>query len=96
MDGFGEKKRDSLREQLELSKQRSLGQLLFALNIRHLGDAVADLIAAHFKHLDKIMAASEEELDAIDGVGEIIATSVHEFFQKKIPKSLSNDCEKKA
>ena len=88
MDGFGEKKRDSLREQLELSKQRSLGQLLFALNIRHLGDAVADLIAAHFKHLDKITAASEEELDAIDGVGETIAASVHEFFQNKDTKKL--------
>ena len=88
MDGFGEKKRDSLREQMELSKQRSLGQLLFALNIRHLGDAVADLIAAHFKHLEKIMAASEEELDAIDGVGETIAASVYEFFQKKDTKKL--------
>ena len=88
MDGFGEKKRDSLREQMELSKQRSLGQLLFALNIRHLGDTVADLIAVHFKHLDKIMAASKEELDAIDGVGEIIAASVHEFFRKKDTKKL--------
>lgn len=88
MHGFGEKKRDSLQEQMELSKQRSLGQLLFALNIRHLGDTVADLIASHFKHLDKITAASEEELDAIDGVGETIATSVHEFFQKKDTKKL--------
>ena len=88
MHGFGEKKRDSLQEQTELSKQRSLGQLLFALNIRHLGDTVADLIAGHFGNLDAIMAASEEELDAIDGVGETIAASVCEFFQKKDTKKL--------
>lgn len=88
MHGFGEKKRDSLQEQTELSKQRSLGQLLFALNIRHLGDAVADLIAGHFGDLDAIMAASVEEMAAIDGVGEIIAASVHEFFRQKDTKRI--------
>lgn len=88
MHGFGEKKRDSLQEQTELSKQRSLGQLLFALNIRHLGDAVADLIASHFGHLNEIMAASAEELAAIDGVGETIATSVCEFFQQEDTQQL--------
>lgn len=88
MHGFGEKKRDSLQEQTELSKQRSLGQLLFALNIRHLGDTVADLIAAHFGNLDAIMAASVEEMADIDGVGEIIAASVCEFFKRKDTKRI--------
>lgn len=85
---FGEQQRENLFGQLELSKQRSLGQLLFALNIRHLGDAVADLIASHFGHLNKIMAASAEALAAIDGVGETIATSVYEFFQQEDTKHL--------
>ena len=85
---FGEQQRENLFGQLELSKQRSLGQLLFALNIRHLGDAVADLIASHFGHLNEIMAASSEELAAIDGVGETIATSVYEFFQQEDTQQL--------
>lgn len=85
---FGEQQRKNLFEQLKLSRHRSLGQLLFALNIRHLGDAVADLIASHFGHLNEIMAASAEELAAIDGVGEIIATSVYEFFQQEDTQQL--------
>ena len=85
---FGEQQRENLFEQLELSKQRSLGQLLFALNIRHLGDAVADLIASHFGHLNEIMTVSAEELAAIDGVGETIATSVYEFFKQEDTKQL--------
>ena len=85
---FGEQQRKNLFKQLKLSKQRSLGQLLFALNIRHLGDAVADLIASHFGHLNEIMAASVEEIAAIDGVGETIATSVCEFFQQEDKQQL--------
>jgi len=77
---FGQKQRSNLRQQLELSKQRPLSRLLFALNIRHLGDAGARDIARHFKHLDAVMAATEEEIAAIDGVGEVIAQSVQAFF----------------
>ena len=88
MHGFGEKMSDNLKEQINLSKQRSLGQLLFGLNIRHLGDTVADLIAAHFGHLDKIMAASAEEMADIDGVGETIANSVYEFFKQDDTKQI--------
>ena len=85
---FGEKQKENLVEQINLSKQRSLGQLLFGLNIRHLGDTVADLIAAHFGHLDKIMAASAEEMADIDGVGETIANSVYEFFKQDDTKQI--------
>ena len=85
---FGKQQRENLFKQLKLSKQRSLGQLLFALNIRHLGDAVADLIASHFGNLNEIMASSVGEIAAIDGVGETIATSVYEFFQQEDKQQL--------
>ncbi len=79
---FGEKQRENLKHQLELSKQQPLSRLLFALNIRHLGDAGARDIARHFRTLDAVMASSEEELAAVDGVGEAIAKSVREFFDR--------------
>jgi len=79
---FGNKQRQNLQKQLESSKQQPLSRLLFALNIRHLGDTGAKDIAQHFHNLDAVMAASEEELAAIDGVGEVIAESVKEFFAR--------------
>lgn len=80
---FGQKQRENLQKQLEISKERPLSRLLFALNIRHLGDAGAKDIAQHFLHLDRVMAATAEEIAAIDGVGEVIAQSVREFFDAK-------------
>ena len=50
------------------------------LNIRHLGPAGSVALASHFGHLDRIEAASEEEMAAVDGVGPIIAAAVREWF----------------
>jgi DNA ligase (NAD+) len=56
---------------------------MVGLNIRHLGDTGSELIAAAFGHLDRIIAASEEELAAVPGVGPTIARSVAEFFRNE-------------
>ena len=85
---FGEKQRENLQASLEASKQRPLSRLLFALNIRHLGDAGGRDIARHFKTLDAVMAASEEELAAVDGAGEVIAQSIAEFFSRPQTKAV--------
>ena len=50
------------------------------MGIRHLGLRGAEILAAAFGHLDRITDASEEELAAAEGVGPVIAKSVHEFF----------------
>lgn len=73
---------EKLKEQIEEAKNKPLSRLLFALNIRHLGDVGAKDIADHFKNLDAVIVASEEELASIDGVGEVIAKSVREFFDR--------------
>ena len=78
---FAEKSVTNLLEQIERSKQRPLANLLVGLNIRHLAGAGATALAAHFGHLDRIESASEDELASVDGVGPIIARSVHEWFQ---------------
>jgi DNA ligase (NAD+) len=70
----------NLRASVEASRSRSLARLLVGLNIRHLGPAGAEALAAAFGDLDRIMAASEEALAAADGVGAIIATSLHTWF----------------
>lgn len=55
--------------------------MLVALNIRHVGPVAARALAGWFGSLDAIRAASREELAAVDGVGEIIADSLRDWFE---------------
>ena len=66
--------------QVEESKGRGLSRVLFGLGIRHVGANVAGLLAKHFGSMQALMAATEEGIAAIDGVGPKIAESVCEFL----------------
>ncbi|HSS11872.1 MAG TPA: NAD-dependent DNA ligase LigA [Acidimicrobiales bacterium] len=79
-EGFGEVSVNNLAQAIEASKARPLANLLVGLSIRHLGGTGSRLLARSLGHLDRIMAASPEEIAAIEGVGLVIAESVHEFF----------------
>jgi DNA ligase (NAD+) len=70
----------NLLDAIERSKTRPLANVLIGLGIRHLGGRGAEVLAGAMGHLDRIVAASEEELAAVEGVGPVIAHSVHEFF----------------
>lgn len=87
-EGFGDLSISNLRDAIEASKQRPLASLLVGLNIRHVGGAVAELLADAFGHLDAIEAASEAQLAAVEGIGPIIAASVHEFFADPVNREL--------
>ncbi|MBA3619641.1 MAG: NAD-dependent DNA ligase LigA [Acidothermales bacterium] len=65
---------------LEAARTRPLWRLLVALSIRHVGPTAAQALAREFRSLDRIAAASEEELAATEGVGPIIAAAVTEWF----------------
>lgn len=76
----GEKSVGNLLAGIEASKRRPLARLLAAINIRHIGATTAELLAEHFGSLEKLMAASQEELIEIDGIGPELAASVAGFF----------------
>lgn len=80
LEGFGEVSVANLRDAIEASKSRPLPNLLVGLNIRHLGPAGAEALARHFGHLDRLLDASVDEIAAVEGIGPIIAESVHEWF----------------
>jgi DNA ligase (NAD+) len=80
LEGFGEISLTNLRNAIEASKSRPLPNLLVGLNIRHLGPATAEAIATHFGHLDRLLDASTDDIGDIEGIGPIIAESVHEWF----------------
>jgi DNA ligase (NAD+) len=80
LEGFAEISVRNLLDAIERSKTRPLPNLLIALGIRHVGGGGAEVLAAAFGSLDRILGATEDELAGTDGVGPVIARSVCEFF----------------
>ncbi|TDJ15385.1 MAG: NAD-dependent DNA ligase LigA [Deltaproteobacteria bacterium] len=80
LERMGEKSADNLLAGLEKAKDTTLARFLIALGIQHVGETVAELMAGHFGDLDPLMAATQEDLEAIEGVGTIIAESLARFF----------------
>ena len=76
----GEKSAAKLIEQIEASKSRGLQRLLFGIDIRHVGERTAKLLANHFRSIDRLAAASIEEIVAIHEIGMTVAESVTEWF----------------
>ncbi len=83
LERMAEKSAENLITGIENSKQITFDRVLFALGIRYVGETVARKLAKHFKSIDNLMAASQEELEAIDEIGTRIAESVVEFFSSK-------------
>jgi len=81
--GFAEKSAQQLVDAVAASKQRPLATLLFALGIRHVGEGVAEILARRFGTMDALMAASEEQIGEVRGVGPAIAEAVAAFFREK-------------
>ena len=81
LDKIAEKSAENLTAQLEASKSRPLVNLITALGIQDVGKNTAGLLVNHFGSLDAMMNASQEDLAAVDGIGEVIAEAVHEFFR---------------
>ncbi len=80
LDRMAEKSAENLVASLEKSKRTTLGRFLFALGIRHVGEATAKDLARHLGSMDRIMDASVEELSQVPDVGPVVAASIHTFF----------------
>ena len=92
IDRLGEKSVTNLLNSIDKSKERPFDKVLFALGIRYVGAGAAKKLAAHFKNLDALIEASEEEITEVYEIGESISKSVKKFFgdshNKKIIKEL--------
>lgn len=82
LEGFKDKSVQNLLQGIENSKSRPFESVLFAIGIRYVGKTVAEKLARYFKDIDRLAAASLDELVASPEVGEKIAQSVFEFFRK--------------
>jgi DNA ligase (NAD+) len=84
----------NMMEGIFASKSQDFDKVLFALGIRNIGENTAQILAKHFGNLDKLQAASPEELLEINGVGETLVHSIQDFFAQ--PENLEIIAQLKA
>ncbi len=80
LEGWGLKSAQKAIAAIDAKKTTSLTKFLCALGIRHVGEVTAGLLAEHYPDLDQLMAADKEQLLAIEGIGEQVATAIVEYF----------------
>ncbi|MEG0977137.1 MAG: NAD-dependent DNA ligase LigA [Bacilli bacterium] len=83
-DGYGEKSINKIYTNIEKSKSNSLERLLFGLGIPCVGTKTAKLLASTYKNIDNLINASVEDLSSIKDIGNIIATSLVNYFKDNI------------
>lgn len=88
LERMGKKSAQNLLQAIAASKERGLGPLLFALGIRHVGAKAARTLARQFGSLDRLAAASEEELQQIPEVGPKMAEAIVQFFADEHNRNL--------
>lgn len=80
LEGFAERKADNLLAGIEASKARPLERLLVGLNMPHVGESVAGVLARRFGDMGRLRSADADEVAAIEGVGSVIAQAIRAFF----------------
>lgn len=83
IERLGEKSVDNLLNAIEKSKNQPFSKVLFALGIRYVGTGAAKKLADYFLSIDKLMNASEEEINAVHEIGPSISKSIRKFFSDK-------------
>ena len=80
LDRIGEKTAAALIAEIEKSKRAPLNRVLLAFGVRFVGERTAQLLAAQFGGIDALMAATKEELEAVNEVGPKVAQAIADFF----------------
>ena len=92
MEGFGQKSYDNLIQSIEKAKDTTLVRILYGIGIAGIGLANAKVLCKHFDYdLEKIMSASKEDISAIEGMGEVLATAIVDWFSKEENRAVLMD-----
>lgn len=83
LDGFAEISAKKLIENIDRARKVPLSRLLYGISIDHVGEETARLLSQHFGTVERLRAASMDEITAVNGIGETVATSVFEWFRRK-------------
>ena len=88
LEGIKDKSADNMLKAIEASKQRPLWRLLCGLNIRYVGEKTAQILAQAFGSMDALLAASEQEIGGVAGIGPVIGQSVYAWLQDEQNRAL--------
>jgi DNA ligase (NAD+) len=88
LDGYGEISATNAIESIEASKQIPFSRVLFGLNIPDVGWVTAQNLARHFENVDRLLAAPQEEIEEVDGIGPDRAESIAEWFRDERNRAL--------
>lgn len=91
LERMGDKSAQNLLDGIEASKKQGLSRVLTGLAIPHVGEHVAEVLAEEFGHVDGLKKAKVARLCTIDGIGEILAQSVHDFLHSSTGEKLIED-----
>jgi DNA ligase (NAD+) len=94
IERLGVKSISNLLDSIERSKEKPFDKVLFALGIRYVGAGAAKKLAAHFKSLDAIMSAAEDQITEVYEIGESISKSVKKFFNDNHNKKIIEELKK--
>ncbi len=95
LPGFEKRSAENLLRAIEIARTTTLPRLLAGLSIPHVGEETAELLTEHFGSIERLREATKEELDTIEGVGEVVSNSIAEWFadeehQKELDRLLSH------
>ncbi|MDB5777081.1 MAG: ligA [Herbaspirillum sp.] len=88
LDRMAEKSAQNVLAALEKSKSTTLARFIYALGIRHTGEATAKELARHFGNLDAILDATEEQLLEVADIGPVVARALREFLDQPLNREL--------
>ena len=91
LENIKDKSASNIYNSIQESKTRPLNRLVTALGIRHVGKETADILTGEFPSLDMLENASLEQLSNLEGIGEIIAKSIHNYFKDENNLKLINE-----
>jgi DNA ligase (NAD+) len=91
LEGFQRRSAENLVASIERSKEQPFHRVLYALGIPGIGAVNARQLAAHFRSMDRLLAASKEELEEVEGMGPILAGIVHETLAEDRNRQLIED-----
>ncbi|HEY4328692.1 MAG TPA: helix-hairpin-helix domain-containing protein, partial [Phycisphaerae bacterium] len=88
LERMGEKSAQNVIDAIAASKDRGLARMLAGLGILHIGTRTAQTITEHFDTLDKLQAATLEEIDAVPDIGDVVAKSLHDYLHAAAGKKI--------
>jgi DNA ligase (NAD+) len=94
LERFGEKSVDNLLSSIERARKVTLGRFIVSLSIPQVGEETAHLLAETFKTIEVVKEASEEDLNAVNGIGEVVSKEIVTWFKDKAHKELLRKLEK--